>query len=120
MTKSVSMGGAPLAPGAPAGAAAEETPMKADSAQAARNFGVPPLHSRDRIIPLPSLSLEILSINTATERAQQVQKCAAHGHRSRQCVRVFGRIGGRPHARARAAGREVVHPANMARPPRRP
>src|ERR1700721_385724 len=91
------MGGAPPAPGAPAGAALEETPMKADSAQAARS-------TRDRIISLLLLSLEILSINTATERAQQVQKCAAHGHRSRQCVRVLGRIGGRPHARAHAAG----------------
>src|ERR1700733_12140633 len=110
MTKSVSMGGAPVGPGAPAGAAAEETPMKADSAQAARNFGVPPLHSRDRIIPLPSLSLEILSINTATERAQQVQKCAAHGHRSRQCVRVFGRIGGHPPPPSPAAPAVALYP----------
>src|ERR1700678_647479 len=97
MTKSFSMGGAPPAPGAPAGAAFEETAMKADSAQAAR-------YCRDRIISPQLLSFNILPINTATQRAQQVQKCAAHGYRSRQCVRVLGRIGGGPHARAHAAG----------------
>src|ERR1700733_2645908 len=99
MTKSLSTGSAPPAPGAPA--ALEATTMKADSAQAARY--------RDRIIPLQLLSFNILSINTATQRAQQVQKCAAHGYRSRQCVRILGRIGGRPHARAHAPGIYAVH-----------
>ena len=49
------------------------------------------------------LRLDILAINTATLRAQQVQKGPADGCRRRYRVRIFGRIGRGAHGRAHAA-----------------